>query len=234
MEIKGMVDKINRVLFKIVALYLNRYGLYVTKILSKKKISISLTEEAIISSDFVRLATLELCAEQIKNKGILGSMAELGVYRGRFSRHINRLFPDRRLYLFDTFEGFDSEHLKMEKKLGLATKDKIFETNTDIVLAAMPHPKVCKIMKGLFPKTAVGIEDKFAFVSLDADLFYPTYEGLKFFYPRMSLGGYIFVHDYNNSDWGGIKKAIDQFVMEFNVQIVPIADAQGTVIIVKS
>ena len=28
------------------------------------------------------------------------------------------------------------------------------------------------------------------------------YEGLKYFYPRLSLGGYIFVHDYNSSLYG--------------------------------
>ena len=33
--------------------------------------------------------------------------SELGVYRGRFARCINRLLPDRKLYLFDSFQGFD-------------------------------------------------------------------------------------------------------------------------------
>lgn len=43
-----------------------------------------------------------------------------------------------------------------------------------------------------------GIEDSFCFVSLDMDLYKPTYEGLHYFYPRLNHGGYIFIHDCRN------------------------------------
>ena len=38
--------------------------------------------------------------------------------------------------------------------------------------------------------------EKFAFVSLDTDLYKPTLAGLEFFWPRMSKGGFIFIHDF--------------------------------------
>src|SRR4029079_18426640 len=59
--------------------------------------------------DYIRLSTLELVAYEIDRNNILGSVAELGVYKGKFARYINQLFPNRKLYLFDTFMGFDEK-----------------------------------------------------------------------------------------------------------------------------
>ena len=59
----------------------------------------------------VRLAALRLIADQIRERNAAGQTAELGVYQGAFAAEIGRLFPDRRLYLFDTFEGFDEQDL---------------------------------------------------------------------------------------------------------------------------
>ena len=60
-----------------------------------------------LTNDYVRLATLELLCRQLQ--GVPGAAAELGVYRGFFARCINRLLPERKLYLFDSFEGFSSD-----------------------------------------------------------------------------------------------------------------------------
>ena len=48
---------------------------------------------------------LRLC-RRLNHTGIPGSVAELGVYKGDTAWKLNLLFPDRRLYLFDTFQGF--------------------------------------------------------------------------------------------------------------------------------
>jgi len=39
--------------------------------------------------------------------------------------------------------------------------------------------------------------DRFAFVHLDADLEAPIAAGLEFFWPRLTPGEWIVVHDYN-------------------------------------
>jgi O-methyltransferase len=56
-----------------------------------------------------------------------------------------------------------------------------------------------------------GIEDNFAFVSIDADLYKPIYDGLVYFYKNLSNGGYIFVHDFNNAYFSGSGKAVEKF-----------------------
>ena len=61
------------------------------------------------------------------------------------------------------------------------------------------------------------------------------YEGIKFFYARLNEGGYIFIHDYNNSSLKGVRKAVQRYEQNEKVFLkkVPIADWAGTLVIVK-
>lgn len=185
--------------------------------------------------DYARLGSLELCAFEIHSKNIKGSVAELGVFQGGFAKYINEVFPDRSLYLFDTFEGFREEDIAKEKNLGIDYKHIDFsKTNIDVVLGKMKNPKNCIIKKGFFPQTAVGLENEvFCFVSLDADLYEPLLQGLNFFYPLLSPGGYIMVHDFNNDFYKGARKAVYEFCTKNKVAFVPIPDIGGSVVISK-
>ena len=44
--------------------------------------------------DYIRLATLELVSYEIAKKNLEGSVAELGVYKGKFARYLNQYFPE--------------------------------------------------------------------------------------------------------------------------------------------
>lgn len=194
--------------------------------------SISITE---LRDQFdVRLATLKLLANEIKKRNIVGAVAELGVYKGEFAAEINRIFPDRNLYLFDTFEGFDQRDIEIEKRYSNSKKGMFNDTSLDEVCSLMPYPNKIIIKKGYFPNTAYGLKEKFALVSLDADLYQPMYEGLKIFFPCMSKGGYIILHDYNNSQFCGAGEAVDQFCKENNIYVVPLCDLHGSAVIVKT
>ena len=56
-----------------------------------------------------------------------------------------------------------------------------------------PQNKNINICQGLFPVSLTDnhYELKFAFVHIDADLYKPIFDGLEFFYPRLSQGGFI-------------------------------------------
>lgn len=184
--------------------------------------------------DFVRQSSLELCAEEIYKKELSGSVAELGVYKGAFASMINQLFPDRVLYLFDTFEGFDDKDIEIEEKYNYSKNDQSFsDTSVEFVMNKMAHPNNCIIKKGYFPESALDIEDKFVFVSIDTDLYKPIYEGLTFFYPKLVKGGYIFVHDFNNKRYKGARKSVMDYCEENGIAYFPLSDAAGTAIIMK-
>jgi O-methyltransferase len=184
--------------------------------------------------DYIRLATLELASYEIKKKKLEGNLAELGVYKGKFARYLNQYFPDRLLYLFDTFEGFDKRDISSEKQKNFSLGDQDFsDTSVEAVLNQMPFPAKCKPVKGFFPESAKDIEDQFVLVSLDTDLYDPIYNGLNFFYPRLVPGGYIFIHDFNNDAYKGTREAVEKFCREQHISFLPIPDLGGSVVIIK-
>lgn len=184
--------------------------------------------------DYIRISSLELAAREIYSNNIKGNTAELGVYKGDFAKYINKIFPDRKLYLFDTFEGFDNRDVKTEIDKSFSTgKQDFADTSVEHVLSKMENRSNCIIKKGFFPESAQGVDDTFCFVSIDADLYDPIYNGLDFFYPKLSPGGYIFVHDFNNEEYKGARKAVIEYCQKFNCSYVPVGDTGGTAIISK-
>jgi O-methyltransferase len=183
--------------------------------------------------DYVRLSTFELIAWEINKNKIEGNVAELGVYKGEFAKYINEAFPEKKMYLFDTFKGFNSADIKNENKKYKSKFNDFSNTSIQTVLDKMKFPNNCIVKQGYFPDSLDNLEERFCFVSLDADLFDPIYSGLKYFYPRLSQGGYIFIHDYNNDNYPGAKDAVLTFCRENNVPFVPICDGWGSVIISK-
>lgn len=154
-----------------------------------------------------------------------GSVAEVGVFRGDFARCINAAFPDDSLYLFDTFEGFPKHDVEKELDRSAAEAHKYDATSVEYVLSRLPHPEKAIIRKGYFPDTAADIRDKFKFVNLDLDLYAPTLAGLRLFYPNMTAGGVILIHDYFPDTYPGIKRAVMEFEQESGMLIkVPIGD----------
>ncbi|MBQ7169861.1 MAG: class I SAM-dependent methyltransferase [Synergistaceae bacterium] len=181
-----------------------------------------------------RVATLELAAREIYRYGVEGAAAEVGVYRGDFSRAVNHFFPDRKLYLFDTFEGFDERNKAFDRAEELSdTGDDFSGTSVDLVLSKMEYPGNCVVRKGWFPDTAEGVDDKFCFVSIDADLYQPILAGLEYFYPRLNHGGVIMVHDFNYEGYKGSRQAVTEFCGKNNIGYVCIPDSYGSAVIAK-
>ena len=194
------------------------------------------------AEDYVRIGTLQLLAQEITSRKIPGDAAELGVNQGNFAKFINELLPDRTLHLFDTFEGFDQKDEIIERQNSFVNSREIDrlnsefkQTSVELVLSKMKYPDKVEMHKGYFPSTIPDEEKTFAFVSLDTDLYQPMFEGLKYFYPRLSTGGYIMIHDYNDINCGpGIHQAVENLEKEFgHVTKIPIIDKCGTLIVSK-
>ena len=178
--------------------------------------------------DPVRYTSIALALRSLEREKIAGSLAELGVYRGATSRIIHRVLPDRPFYLFDTFAGFASADLK-------AADARFQDTSLELVKKTIGDLKNVIFRQGYFPETACGLEsESFSFVLLDADKFKPTLAGLEFFYPRLTPGGYVFIHDYNSpeSDYD-VSKAVQQFMGDKKEKILELADAGGSVVFRK-
>lgn len=183
-----------------------------------------------------RAGMMRLLAEQIKERQIPGDVAEVGVYRGDFAALLNEAFPERKLHLFDTFKGFPVEDIKIENDMSFsrAKVGDFSETNQNSVYHIMPHLDNIVLHKGYFPDTFSPCKDTiFSLVSLDADLFAPTQAALPLFWERLSKGGVIMIHDYNSTQFRGVKKAVDDFCQKENIYPIPICDLHGSVLLVK-
>lgn len=140
-----------------------------------------------------RLHALERAACEIYKNKVDGAIAECGVYKGWFANFMSRCMPDRTLYLFDTFSGFDNRDIDETEEIDsgrFREKTNLGDTSVEEALGNIGYRANAIVRKGYFPDTARGLEDeRFAFVSLDTDLYKPILEGLKFFYPRLNAGG---------------------------------------------
>jgi O-methyltransferase len=184
--------------------------------------------------DKIRLYNIWMQLKRIKEQNIAGDLAELGVYQGDTARIIHLCAPDRELHLFDTFEGFPAGDLAGEtgKASGYTTRH-FADTSVEKVIEKISGNENIHFHKGYFPDTADELkETKFCFVSMDADLAAPTKAGLEFFYPRLSSGGVIMVHDYN-PEWPGLMKAVNDFSDNIPEHLIFVPDADSTVMIIK-
>ena len=181
-----------------------------------------------LGNDYVRLATLELLCRRLAD--VPGAAAELGVYRGFFARCINQLLPERTLYLFDSFAGFDSS-------AGAGEAMQAAHENTSIrqVLEVLPYPERAVVKPGFFPESLGGLEEQFCLVSLDVDFYQTTLEGLRYFWPRIAEGGYLLLHDWGSPKLPGVAKALQDFERENGCRIpaIPLCDVGGSLILCK-
>ncbi|MBY8982721.1 MAG: class I SAM-dependent methyltransferase [Candidatus Lokiarchaeota archaeon] len=183
------------------------------------------------SWDPIRYGTIALAINTIKNEKIKGHFAELGVFQGNTSKIIHQLAPETRLYLFDTFEGFPVEFLENK-----GDSNRFKNTQLEWVKKNIGNLNNVIIRKGIFPETTEGLESEtFAFVYLDADLYKSTLEGLNFFYPRISKGGYLLIHDYHNPQESnaGVMRAVNEFMIDKMEKKIEIPDVLGSIILRK-
>ena len=185
--------------------------------------------------DRVRFYNFWFQTERLKRDNVEGAFVELGVYQGETAEIIHEMDLSRDFHLFDTFEGFDDKDLVLEKnKDDRYTTNNFSDTQLNKVKEIFKGSSNVFFYKGYFPDTSVDLkEEKFAFVNIDADLYKPTISALEYFYPKLSPGGVIIVHDYNHT-WDGAKQALDEFIITIPECLIEIPDWQGSAMIIKN
>lgn len=183
--------------------------------------------------DLARYFSLTLVCDQIIKEGLMGDLAELGVYKGNTAALLATLA--RRLgstaYLLDTYEGFDPADLVEID----ADKGQVFaDTSLEAVRSLVGDENV-RYLKGHFPESASSLPAnlRFCLVHIDCDLYAPFNAALHYFYPRLIKGAFLIMHDYSGSYWNGVEKAVDEFFSDKPERLVPIPDKSGTAVIRK-
>lgn len=189
----------------------------------------------VFEHDRVRSDMLVLLLRELVVAKVPGAMAELGVHHGWSARLIHHYVPERRFYLLDTFEGFKTADLKAESvPVGFNAAPAFDDTSIELVRKNIsPVSDKLSFVPGWFPASATEAlrNDTFAFVHLDADLEAPILAGLEFFWPRLSEGGMVVVHDYNA--WPGARSAVDGFRARTRLIATPMPDKSGSIVLRK-
>lgn len=199
--------------------------------ISKKWVTNNVLNNA---GDLPRFYAFIINIRQILEDRVAGNIAELGVYKGNsaallaYYARISR----RELVLFDTFEGFDPRDL-----VGFdASKTNEFKDTSLARVRKLVGDEGVRFIQGRFPSSIPSglYEMRFCFVHIDCDLYEPARAGLDFFYPRLSPGGLLVVHDYNNPYWNGVKRAVDEYCITIQERPILLGDKSGTAMIRKS
>ncbi|MFZ5811827.1 MAG: TylF/MycF/NovP-related O-methyltransferase [Thermodesulfobacteriota bacterium] len=185
-----------------------------------------------------RLHTLHSLIADLFGPGsrIEGAVAEVGVYKGGSLFFMASLLAalgrdDVPLHGFDSFSGHDAQDIEPSLEPihtpGLFG-DTLFE---NVVAALAPWPAV-RLHKGRFQDTCQGLDrDRFAFVHLDADLYAVTRDALRFFGPRLAVGGVIVLDDYGFNTTPGVVKAAQEFLAATpGWRLVPLLSGQGVLV----
>ena len=179
--------------------------------------------------DDIRYSMIALALQRLETDNIAGALAEVGVFRGATSAFIHKQSPNRRYYLFDTFEGFPEQDLE-------GTTDTRFrDTTQDAVAKFIAGNENVLFRPGYFPETAVGLEDeRFAFVMLDVDIYKASQDVFRFFYPRMVRGGYFFMHDFNSPESErAVSRAAAEFMADKPELLIEMCDYFGSAVFRK-
>lgn len=159
--------------------------------------------------------------------GVVGDIAEVGVYRGGSATALVAGAGESRVYLFDTFAGMPEHDQSLDGRWVVgsfadaseaAVRD-LFAGNDAVTIAA-----------GVFPADTghVVADCTFRFVHLDVDNYGPYLACLEFFYPRMAPGGVIVFDDYGEECCPGAAAAVDEFFAGRELVVI-----DGTAYVVK-
>lgn len=156
-----------------------------------------------------RLNNLQFCIEDVLKNNIPGDFIETGVWRGGasiFMRAILKAYNDteKKVFVADSFEGLPSPN----STLYPADKDYDF-TKFNILSVSLSQVKSNFERYGLLDNQVVFLKgwfkdtlptapiEKLAILRLDGDLYESTMDALVNLYPKLSIGGYVIVDDYN-------------------------------------
>lgn len=141
-----------------------------------------------------------------------GNFWECGVYRGGTAALLAEILrdsgTDKKLYLFDTFEGMPAT----DPDVDWHKEGDFCDTSLESVAASIDAADRCVFKKGFIPKTFGGLEDaRISFAHIDVDIYQSIVDCLDFIWPRLSAGGFVVFDDYGFRTCPGARAAVDAF-----------------------
>lgn len=204
-KVPGLHPFLEAILYRLQRVLLRFYGDEATAALIRS----IYREGRIRVQPFEALLVYQLAAMRSRSPG---AMAEVGVAAGGTAKLICTAAAGKDFFGFDTFAGLP--HVEPEDRhWGVQFfKPRQYAADEESVRSYLAPFKNVHLVRGMFPESANDLHhETFGFVHLDADLYKSTKEALQFFWPRMTPGGVILLHDFHVE---GVRRAIREFIEE--------------------
>ncbi len=185
-------------------------------------------------TSFERMYALYKAVKYIIENDIDGDFVECGVWKGGsvmlMAIVLSELgVKDRKIYMYDTYEGMTEPTEKDVNFAGTLAKNKwedgrkddgtsdwcyssLDEVKANLSQVDYPDDNFI-IVQGMVEDTIPGtVPDKISLLRLDTDLYDSTLHELRNMYPLLVNGGVLIIDDYGH--WRGSREATDQYFEE--------------------
>jgi O-methyltransferase len=159
-----------------------------------------------------RLDNIHSCVEDVLRRHVPGDLIETGVWRGGGSILMRAVLKahgstERRVFVADSFKGFPPED-GMPEYINTACTVSRQAVEANFRKYGLLDDQVV-FLEGWFKDTLPSAPiDRLAIMRLDGDLYSSTMDALNALYPKLSVGGYCIIDDY---DIEGCRQAVDEF-----------------------
>jgi O-methyltransferase len=174
-----------------------------------------------------RLDNLQFCITDVLRRGVPGDLIETGVWRGGatiFMRGVLKAYgdSDRTVWVADSFQGLPKPNVRQAPADAgdilwtygyLAVPLKTVQRN--FARYGLLDSQV-RFLVGWFRDTLPDAPiDRLAVLRLDGDMYESTMDALRALYPKLSVGGYIIIDDYECLS--PCKQAVDDYRAEHGI-----------------
>ena len=156
-----------------------------------------------------RLENIQQCVEEVLKNGVQGDLIETGVWRGGasiFMRGILKAYgvTNRTVWAADSFEGLPPGDPARYPKESTGEFHRVAvlavsleEVRSNFERYGLLDGQV-RFLKGWFRDTLPTAPiEKLAVIRLDGDLYESTMDGFANLYPKLTVGGFVIIDDYN-------------------------------------
>jgi O-methyltransferase len=227
---------------QVAAALAGRFGLTIGRTSSlQNRLPVEATSQDRATIEFVRPFTMTSservwsllrAVDYVVGQPVEGDFVECGVWRGgsvmAIARRLRELdVTDRRIWLYDTFEGMTAPtESDVEASSGRTAAQLLEATDVgdgdnvwcvasqedvenNVFRTGYPPDRFTFVRGDVAQTLTSDVPEQIALLRLDTDWYESTKVGLDVLYPRLAVGGVCILDDYGH--WQGARKAVDDY-----------------------